>query len=140
MRICLDIDRSMVVVVCAGNLIYKQRVRLKIRRCRQRVVVVRKTSGHSVLRLVPDMVVVLKETRISHCCRTIWYVCSVMPIRPERPLVIRDGGSERRLERRTHSAWEMLWTAVHLVGKKRLEWWDLVEHGVQLGQLLPYPA
>jgi len=77
---------------------------------------------------------VMHKPRIPHSSRPVRDVGTIVPIRTKRALVIGDGWIQGSLERRSHGPTER--SVVHLVRQKRLQWRYLVEHRVDLRQVL----
>lgn len=114
-----------------------ERVLLVMRKVGHDVVVRMRYKGIAV-RMTPVLAMVVRmvvhESRIPHSSRSVRDVRAVMPVGSEWALIIRDSRVQGRLEWRTHGPTE--WTAIHLVRQKGLQRRYLVEHRVDLRQML----
>jgi hypothetical protein len=88
----------------------------------------------TVLRMWPMGTVMVQKPGITHCCRLVRGICPVWPVRTEGPLIVGDGGSQVALTRCPHDS--AIGLSVHLVGQERLQRRYLVQHRVNLGQVL----
>jgi hypothetical protein len=100
--------------------------------------VIRVSKECTVLRMLPMRTMMVQKPGITHCCRLIWSICPVWPVRTKRALVVGHGGSQVALTRYPHDS--AVWMSIHLVWQERLQRWYLVQHGIDLGEVLPRSA
>jgi hypothetical protein len=115
-----------------------ERILLVIRNIRHGGVV-RVSQIGTVLRMWPMRTMMVQKPGITHCRRLIWGICPVWPVRTKRPLVVGDGGSQVALTRYPHDS-AAVGLSIHLVRQKRLQRRYLVQHGVDLRQVLSSAA